>query len=226
MVTAVPIVGYPFIKHEDFFKERIDALISAMGHEAHWLEQESLSFLHACKPSTTRIPFVVQINDPARNADYIDLLAPLLEKFRTAKIISGNTLQIAGILFDQYEQLSLWSNKPPNEILKQVVNYIYTHLHDSLLTVPQICEACGIHRKFAEEKMKVWKGCSLWHYVIETRMVEARRLLVESEDSIYSIALHVGYEDMTTFGRVFKRQSNMSPKQYRQKYRIISQNSR
>jgi len=46
-------------------------------------------------------------------------------------------------------------------------------------------------------------------------MEHAEGLLAESEDSVQSIALQVGYANSITFGRVFKRVVGVTPGDYR-----------
>ncbi|NMA83477.1 MAG: response regulator [Epulopiscium sp.] len=49
----------------------------------------------------------------------------------------------------------------------------------------------------------------------EIRISEACRLLVESNHKIYEIAELVGYSDIAYFSRVFKKQTSLTPTQYR-----------
>lgn len=51
------------------------------------------------------------------------------------------------------------------------------------------------------------------------RIEDAKKLLL-SEKRIKDIAFEVGFKSSTYFGRVFKQSINMTPKQYRMKYRV------
>jgi AraC-like DNA-binding protein len=46
-------------------------------------------------------------------------------------------------------------------------------------------------------------------------MLEARRLLQYSELSIKSISYEIGFEDIQTFSRFFKKNEGVSPSEYR-----------
>ncbi len=50
------------------------------------------------------------------------------------------------------------------------------------------------------------------------RMEAAMRQLVNTRNSIGSIALSVGYNSQFSFSRLFKKQLGLSPTQYRSKY--------
>jgi AraC-like DNA-binding protein len=52
------------------------------------------------------------------------------------------------------------------------------------------------------------------------RMREASRLLVESDLSVYEVAEMVGVEDALYFSRVFRKEFNLSPREYRKAYRL------
>lgn len=49
----------------------------------------------------------------------------------------------------------------------------------------------------------------------ERKMIEARRQLLYSQDTISHIAYNIGYEDVQTFSRFFKSQEGKSPKDFR-----------
>ena len=56
-------------------------------------------------------------------------------------------------------------------------------------------------------------------YLNVNRIKKAHRLLLETDDSITSIAEQLGYENITYFERVFKKYRNMTPLKYRNYYR-------
>ncbi|EJJ28670.1 helix-turn-helix domain-containing protein [Rhizobium sp. CF142] len=58
-------------------------------------------------------------------------------------------------------------------------------------------------------------GSSPSDYFIQLKMAEARRLLRETDRSIVSIALDLGYSSPSHFAQVFRRQVGVSPRDYR-----------
>lgn len=61
-------------------------------------------------------------------------------------------------------------------------------------------------------------GIGLTEYIVECRMKEASRLLLESNVPVNEIATKVGYCYSNYFTRAFRRRFNMSPSEYRYKY--------
>lgn len=59
-------------------------------------------------------------------------------------------------------------------------------------------------------------GETVMHWLEERRMVEARRLLLETNEKVELIAEHVGFEDAGYFRRRFRRANGMPPQIWRQ----------
>jgi len=55
--------------------------------------------------------------------------------------------------------------------------------------------------------------------ISERIILEAKRLLVHSEDSLADIAEFLGYEDYAYFSRVFKLKTKSSPSDFRNHYK-------
>ena len=53
-------------------------------------------------------------------------------------------------------------------------------------------------------------------YIHERKMLEARRLLHHSDDSVKQIALEIGFDDIQSFSRFFKKNEGISPSKYRE----------
>ena len=71
-------------------------------------------------------------------------------------------------------------------------------------------ERSHLYRLFLEEN-----GCSIQRYIIICRINRARYLLVETEMPIYEVAHEVGYESYAAFSKVFIREANLTPSEYR-----------
>lgn len=53
-------------------------------------------------------------------------------------------------------------------------------------------------------------------YIQDRRMLEARRLLCYTDKSVKEIAYEIGFEDLQTFSRFFKKQEGVSPKDFKE----------
>jgi AraC-like DNA-binding protein len=52
-------------------------------------------------------------------------------------------------------------------------------------------------------------------YIQERKMLEARRLLRYSDLQIQEVAYEIGYDDIQTFSRFFKKQEGVSPSEFK-----------
>jgi len=78
-------------------------------------------------------------------------------------------------------------------------------------------------RTFARRFRKA-TGLTPLDYVHAVRLEEAKRLLELGESSVEIIALQVGYEDATFFGRLFRRRIGMTPARYRARFTSLRRN--
>ena len=61
-------------------------------------------------------------------------------------------------------------------------------------------------------------GQNFMDYVIEIRIMNARNLLVQTDQDVADIAATVGYTDLKYFSRIFKKLTNLTPSEYRKLY--------
>ncbi|HOK04098.1 MAG TPA: AraC family transcriptional regulator [Victivallales bacterium] len=69
-------------------------------------------------------------------------------------------------------------------------------------------------------KAKKLLGDTLYNCWYKEKMNWAMKLLRETDDNIYSIALKCGYKDPLYFSKVFKSFTNKSPKEWRKKFTL------
>lgn len=58
-------------------------------------------------------------------------------------------------------------------------------------------------------------------YLYRIRIEIAKKDLENTMDTVYEITYKVGYEDINSFRRLFKRHTGVSPKVYRNKFSVI-----
>jgi AraC-like DNA-binding protein len=92
-----------------------------------------------------------------------------------------------------------------------------TCMHDNpgyRWTLQQLAERVGMSRSIFALKFKETVGETPMEYLARWRMLLAGDRLKNSDDSISMIALSLGYESESAFGKAFKRVMGCSPKQY------------
>jgi AraC-like DNA-binding protein len=81
-------------------------------------------------------------------------------------------------------------------------------------TLQKLAERVGMSRSIFALRFKEKVGATPMEYLTRWRMLVAGDRLKNSDDSISVIALSLGYESESAFGKAFKRVMSCSPKQY------------
>lgn len=87
--------------------------------------------------------------------------------------------------------------------------------------VEKILNQSGLNTRTFNRRFLKAASHSPIHHVQRLRIDKARQLLEVSNTSTETIGLTVGYEDPTSFRRLFKRLTNMTPKVYRRRFQIL-----
>ena len=84
--------------------------------------------------------------------------------------------------------------------------------------VAQMLAETGLSERSFQRRFRAVTGLSPMEYVHALRLEEAKQMLEVERESVEAIALEVGYEDASFFGRLFKRHVGMTPVQYRKRF--------
>ena len=116
----------------------------------------------------------------------------------------------------QLDDQDSWLNALSHPELSSALAAIHRPEHP--WTVESLAEQCCMSRsKFASLFQSIIHETPL-AYLQQHRLRLASQLLRESNLTIQKIANNVGYSSETAFSQAFKRQFDLSPKQYRQNY--------
>lgn len=83
------------------------------------------------------------------------------------------------------------------------------------LSLDEISHAISVSKNYFCYLFKREVGMSLWNYLTTVRLRYAKKLLEETDLKAYEIAFLVGYDNPSYFSKVFKRQEQMTPNEYR-----------
>ena len=106
-----------------------------------------------------------------------------------------------------------------DEKTERICEYIQIHYSDPDLSVSGISEKFGTSVSYLSRAFKRSNGTKLIDYIQSVRTREAQVLLRETDDTIDSITRKVGYTDTSAFIRMFKKNSGMTPKAFREQFR-------
>jgi transcriptional regulator GlxA family with amidase domain len=86
------------------------------------------------------------------------------------------------------------------------------------ITIDAIAGKAGISPRHFKRRFRKATGESPLGYLQNLRMEAAKRRLETTLDNVNEITCRIGYEDSSTFRRLFKRHTGISPREYRDKF--------
>jgi AraC-like DNA-binding protein len=91
---------------------------------------------------------------------------------------------------------------------------------DQPLSVPDLAAQAGMSISRFHRQFKAATGTSPIDWLKRERINQAKKRLLETDDSIAAIADQIGYYDQFYFSRDFKRMAGLNPTEYRQRERL------
>ena len=104
-----------------------------------------------------------------------------------------------------------------DDAVKEALEFIRKHSHQ-LIQTEDVAEAVGISRRSLESRFRKIIGHSVFVEIRRKRIEKICSLLIETDLTITKIALMLGYNDSDHIARFFKKEKNMTPKQFRNLY--------
>ena len=83
------------------------------------------------------------------------------------------------------------------------------------VSIEGIARILGIDRRYLCRIFSKKYGCPPKDYLVRIRLQRAAELLQNKGSSVREAARAVGYEDMYTFSKIFKKKYGLSPMQYK-----------
>ena len=118
---------------------------------------------------------------------------------------------IAELSFQYGESFSAYSE---DKRFSEILGYVNLNISKNF-SVGELAERFSYNTKYLSSLFKKFTGKTPVAYVTERKIELAKRLLVSSNESVKSIAKEIGFVDEYYFMKVFKRYTNMTPKNYR-----------
>jgi len=115
-----------------------------------------------------------------------------------------------------YEQLPVMYDHGDPEIA-EVQRWISSNYRQAV-TVERLADIGRMSRRTFERRFKKATGHSPLQYLQRVRVESARQLLETTSHSFEEITGHVGYEDTSSFRRIFYKEMGLPPSVYREKF--------
>lgn len=103
----------------------------------------------------------------------------------------------------------------------QLVKKVQVHIEENFrqaLQVSNLAAMVNITTRTLNRRFQSSIGMRPIEYIQAVRIEQAKRLLESGDVSIKSLAHQVGYDDISSFTRLFKRATGLTPKEYQDKF--------
>lgn len=104
----------------------------------------------------------------------------------------------------------------PPSVIDKIQEFVKDHLY-SPITRDEVAHAIFLNPDYLSKLFKKETGEGLSAYITRLKIAEAKRLLLQTEIPISTIASDLGYSNFSYFSKLFKKETGKTPNEYRQK---------
>ncbi|TAL02496.1 MAG: AraC family transcriptional regulator [Verrucomicrobia bacterium] len=182
------------------------------------LLQRALEEVFGDDAANAQLQSISAFTDAALNSLMERVHEELLRRKASPLFLQGIAQTIAIHLARNYAELvkEPRSGSPslPGYKLRQITDWMREHIAEEF-NLNRLAAQAGLSKFYFNRLFKSAAGTSPSHYHINLRMDEAKRLLRETKKSVVEVALDVGYRNPSHFEQIFRRETGLSPSDYR-----------
>lgn len=209
-------VDQPFMGHRIFFNDEfIPADLHSRIADFLYLTTDACPVLYLQDSDVARLdPLMQQIHSEWKNRrhDFYQALQHLIQLY---------LIQIRRF----YRRIEIEKPTPKAQIasnFQRLVDANYASIH----RVGEYADQLGVTADYLSDQVKEIIGLSASELIRNRLIVESKRLLVHTNQTAGEISNHIGFKDSSYFGRFFKREVGLTPKDFRADYREKHHSSR
>ncbi len=178
-------------------------------HLFQWGNQQFLTvhFIYMLKSSLVSILNITVLND-----DDID---PFLFGMKIQLSINEATEYILRFIKDSLGTSSIQKsqlNQDRIEIIKQYIKLQYSEQ----LSLAELSKKFYISKEYLATSFKKKFNTTVHQYIQQVRLYKSKELLIKENYKISEVALMVGYDNFSYFNKLFRREFNITPSEYRE----------
>lgn len=140
-------------------------------------------------------------------------LYQILEEVEILDEMAESVYQLMDLFSEQLETRR--DSRNQGTLIKEVKGYIESNFKNPNLSLDYLQLKFGVNGKYLSRLFKEEYGLKFVDFLIDLRMQEAKRLLLESSLSVQDITEKLGYSSPISFARTFKKIVGMSPVDFR-----------
>ena len=193
------------------YQQAISVIKSAYDREKELHGETSIEMFDTILNTVDMTVNALQQNDAENPPDYQQLQQRLL----SCSTIPALYSELVSILSDIDSRTGKQENSR-NRVVTIVRSYVDENYMDTNLSVSDLSDRVGMNISSLSRTFKREMGYNLLDYINKTRIEAVMRLLIETDDTLESIAEHTGYMNVNTLIRNFKRYVGVTPGKYKQ----------
>ncbi|EES74068.1 transcriptional regulator, AraC family [Paenibacillus sp. oral taxon 786 str. D14] len=216
-LQALDYAAQSFRMNESEWREKLTQVfgeLSKMRFRKRDMAEFAQAFLKRMEQAVLAMSSPIQTR---WKSDYQDRFASLTE---TAETLAEFQEQFMSLM-NQFEACVEEDRQARrhHSLAMQAKHYIDAHFTDPGLSLVQVSDYLNLQPSALSVIFKEEIGEKFVDYVLKVRMQQAKQLLLETEDSIQSVAINSGYQNVNSFYRAFKKFQDIPPGEYRNMYR-------
>ncbi|MCR8635558.1 helix-turn-helix domain-containing protein [Paenibacillus radicis (ex Xue et al. 2023)] len=138
-----------------------------------------------------------------------------IDRLIGCETIKEMKVQISEVLSQVCRSIQENRGQEHNQLSQQVIEYVKQHYSSENLNISMIGEVFGLTPSYLSKQFKAQTGEALLDFINKKRLEEAKKLLSMQTYSIVEISKKVGYSDINTFNRIFKKFEGITPGKYK-----------
>ena len=113
--------------------------------------------------------------------------------------------------------MTVHKEKVFSQNVARCIDYIYNHSSDRI-TAQELAAYCRLHPSYLSRLFREEVGIGINEYIRKVKVESAKYMLKYSDDSYLTISNNLSFASQSHFVKVFREQTGMTPKRFREKY--------
>ncbi len=192
----------------------------------------NLDFLSLIKSASRVLPLLshpIHIKETEKPALHMSVSALLRQMqvdyfsdndLRELLVYSNILVMMERLIHDEFDDEGhvhsrSYKRKEYNDRFTEIINYMNHHYTEDL-TVEETARRFGLSKYYFSRLFQQYTRYTFSDYLIFRRLKAAEQLMSDPSLSITDVAFRAGFTNLSTFSRVFRKQKNCTPSEYRQ----------
>jgi YesN/AraC family two-component response regulator len=158
------------------------------------------------------------LNEAGVDPDKICLPEDVRESLNQYDSLEGLQHYLVQVLSGYMEHIRFKrSNREKSDLILRVLDYIQANYSRADLSLNLLAEEFSVSVSHLSKMFKEQAESNFIDYLMGLRLAKAKQLLEETDGKVRDIAEAVGYSNVNSFVRIFKKLTALTPSEYRER---------